>query len=138
MVAPAGTVAERDVALFVTTVAAMPLKVTAAFPRFVPVMVTFPPTIPVNGVKLAIVGEVEVAKVTTRAWFSVTLVMTYGEVRRVIALPLSMMPAILKPVFGLMVIEAKPPKLTHWVSGVTVPLPLVSDAVTAHMGVHFA
>jgi len=48
---------EINLVVFVTTMATMPLKVTAvALPKLVPVMVTFPPTIPVNGVKLVIVG----------------------------------------------------------------------------------
>ena len=57
VVALTGTLAVMTVAVFVTIVAAMPLKVTAvALPRLVPVMVTVLPTAPLTGVKLVIVG----------------------------------------------------------------------------------
>ena len=58
MVAPAGTVAEIDVAeVNVTVAAATPLKaITVAPVRLVPVIVTLVPTGPLAGVKLVIAG----------------------------------------------------------------------------------
>jgi len=59
-VAPKGTVTPMLVALQLVAVAAVPLKVTVLVPcvapKFVPLMVTAVPTVPVLGVRLVILG----------------------------------------------------------------------------------
>ena len=63
VVAPVGTFVLIDVAVLVTIVAAVPLKVTAeALPRLFPDMVTVAPTNPETGVKLVIVGTPMIVK----------------------------------------------------------------------------
>ena len=58
--APTGTVAVMLVAELTVNVAAVPLKATAVAPvKLVPVMVTAPPTAPLAGVKLEIVGSTD-------------------------------------------------------------------------------
>jgi hypothetical protein len=57
VVAPDGTVAVTEVAVLVVKVAVMPLNFTAVTPvRFVPVIVTLVPTLPLVGVNDVIVG----------------------------------------------------------------------------------
>lgn len=60
VVAPAGTVVEMEVAVLVSTVANVPLKLTMLLAgvilKLVPAIVTGVPTIPLNALRLVIVG----------------------------------------------------------------------------------
>jgi hypothetical protein len=64
VVAPTGTVVDIDVAVLVSTVANVPLKLTVLLAgvilKLVPVIVTGVPAIPLNGLKLVIVGWAKV------------------------------------------------------------------------------
>jgi hypothetical protein len=61
VVAPPGTVAEIDVAELTVKLALVPLKVTAVVPvKFVPLIVTLVPTVPLVGEKFVIVGALAV------------------------------------------------------------------------------
>ena len=78
VVAPEGTVAVTEVAVLVVNVAVIPLNLTAVTPvRFVPVMVTLVPTLPLVGVNDVMVGRRDHGEVGRAVRRAATAVVTW-------------------------------------------------------------